>query len=101
MANGETILKFLEEELEEFEKLYQELIERNKIIVSKTGIVISKKKEVSIPVIIVRKEKPKPKPLPKPKITKERPKTLPKPKIPTQAKIIPITYEDSELGSEV
>jgi len=101
MANGEEILKFLEEELEEFEKLYRELMERNKIILTKSEILISKKKEVSIPVIIIRKEKPKPKPLPKPKITKERPKTLPKPKIPSQTKIIPITYEDSELGSEV
>jgi len=29
MANGEEILKFLEEELEEFEKLYRELMGKN------------------------------------------------------------------------
>ena len=29
MANGEEIVKFLEEELEEFEKLYRELMGKN------------------------------------------------------------------------
>ena len=50
---------------------------------------------------ILVKDKEKPKTLPKPRMTKEKPKTLPKPKVCTKVRVIPINYEDSELGSEV
>ena len=69
----------------------------------KNEVVIQKQKEV--PILITRisytKSKSKPKTLPKPNLKKEKPKTLPKPKILPQSRAIPITYEDSELGSEV
>ena len=47
------------------------------------------------------KHKEKPKTLPKPRLIKEKPKTLPKLKVPPKVREIPITYEDSDLGSEV
>ena len=65
--------------------------------------MIQKQKEV--PIVITRisytKSKSKPMTLPKPILKKEKPKTLPKPKILSQSRVIPITYEESELGSEV
>eukprot|EP00092_Neocalanus_flemingeri_P021586 GFUD01023414.1.p1 GENE.GFUD01023414.1~~GFUD01023414.1.p1 ORF type:complete len:100 (+),score=30.21 GFUD01023414.1:103-402(+) len=90
----EDVLKFLEEELEAFEKLYQELTDRNKRIIAEKETC-----QLQHPTLIKHKEGPKT--LPKPTITKEKPKLLPKPKVYPKAKLIPITYEESELGSEV
>ena len=50
---------------------------------------------------ILMKHKEKPKTLPKPRPIKEKPKTLPKPKVPPKVREIQITYEESDLGSEV
>ena len=75
------------------------LSERNRKIIEEKENEILPVNKVQNPILMKHKEKPKT--LPKPRPIKEKPKTLPKPKVPPKVREIQITYEESDLGSEV
>ena len=69
------------------------LSERNRKIIDEKENKILPVNKVQNPILMKHKEKPKT--LPKPRQIKE------KPKVPPKVREIPITYEESDLGSEV